>query len=223
MSGSSTPKSKSKTQAWSDILPGRQEQHRLKKQAILETAAELIIEAGFQGASVNELARRLNVTKPTLYHYIPSKDDIALELLNLNFEAADNALKAANTRRGTGLDRLRFFAGQYAELMATPIGAAAVQIATLPHSEKVRTHLRELFRMVDVSARQFILEGIEDGSIKECDARWIDFLIFGALHWMTRWFHPENEQSASEVADNLFDIIEFGIAPRNKPADNPNP
>jgi AcrR family transcriptional regulator len=196
MSGSSTPKSKSKTQAWSDILPG---------------------------ASVNELARRLNVTKPTLYHYIPSKDDIALELLNLNFEAADNALKAANTRRGTGLDRLRFFAGQYAELMATPIGAAAVQIATLPHSEKVRTHLRELFRMVDVSARQFILEGIEDGSIKECDARWIDFLIFGALHWMTRWFHPENEQSASEVADNLFDIIEFGIAPRNKPADNPNP
>jgi AcrR family transcriptional regulator len=182
MSGSSTPKSKSKTQAWSDILPGRQEQHRLKKQAILETAAELIIEAGFQGASVNELARRLNVTKPTLYHYIPSKDDIALELLNLNFEAA-----------------------------------------TLPHSEKVRTHLRELFRMVDVSARQFILEGIEDGSIKECDARWIDFLIFGALHWMTRWFHPENEQSASEVADNLFDIIEFGIAPRNKPADNPNP
>jgi AcrR family transcriptional regulator len=59
----------------------------LKKQAILEKAAELIIEAGFQGASVNELARRLNVTKPTLYHYIPSKDDIALELLNLNFEA----------------------------------------------------------------------------------------------------------------------------------------
>ena len=216
-------RSKSKTQAWSDILPGRQEQHRLKKQAILETAAELIIEAGFQGASVNELARRLNVTKPTLYHYIPSNDDIALELLNLNFEAADNALKAANTRHGTGLERLRYFAGQYAELMATPIGAAAVQIATLPHSEKVRTHLRELFRMVDVSARQFILEGIEDGSIKECDARWIDFLIFGALHWMTRWYQPDDEKSASEVADELFDIIQFGIATRNEADGKPKP
>lgn len=214
MSGSSTRKSKN--EAWSNIVPGREEQHRLKKQAILETAAELIIEAGFQGASVDELARRLKITKPTLYHYIPSKDDIALELLNLNFYAADKALKAANSRRGTGLDRLRFFAVQYAELMATPIGAAAVQIATLPHSEKVRTHLTELFRKVDFSARRFIIDGIEDGSIRQCDARWIDFLFFGALHWMTRWFHPEDGQSASEVAEKLFEIIEFGISPRNQ-------
>ncbi|MCG8371161.1 MAG: TetR/AcrR family transcriptional regulator [Proteobacteria bacterium] len=214
MSRTSRSKPKRTDPAWSSVLPKREEIHRLKRRAILQTAAELINEAGFHGASVDELARRLNITKPTLYHYIPSKDDIALQLLDLNFSATSKALEAAENHRGTGLDRLRHFAREYAELMATPEGAAAVQIAMLPHSRKVRTHRDKLFRQVDVSARSFIVEGIEDGSIRQCDARWVDFLLFGGLHWMTRWFRSDRQQSAADVAGSLFDLIEFGIASR---------
>lgn len=219
MSRTSRSNSKGSDPAWSDVLPKREEIHHLKRRAILRTAAELINEAGFHGTSVDELARRLNITKPTLYHYIPSKDDIALQMLDLNFNAASKALESAENHCGTGLDRLRRFAREYAELMATPEGGAAVQIAMLPHSKKVRTHRDNLFRQVDVSARTFIAEGIEDGSIRQCDARWVDFLLFGGLHWMTRWFRTDSQQTATEVADNLFALIEFGIAARNDSAD----
>lgn len=45
-----------------------------KREAIVETAAQLFQELGYQHASMNELAKRLGGSKATLYGYFPSKE-----------------------------------------------------------------------------------------------------------------------------------------------------
>ncbi|GAB4063255.1 TetR/AcrR family transcriptional regulator [Uliginosibacterium sediminicola] len=45
-----------------------------KRDAILFAASQLFLELGYEGASMNELVRRLGGSKATLYGYFPSKE-----------------------------------------------------------------------------------------------------------------------------------------------------
>ena len=48
---------------------------------VLLTATELIAERGLKAASLRELARRLNMSQPSLYHYFESKDDLVRQII----------------------------------------------------------------------------------------------------------------------------------------------
>lgn len=47
-----------------------------KRDAILEAAAEVFLEAGFEGASMSQIAARAGGSKRTLYGYFPSKEEL---------------------------------------------------------------------------------------------------------------------------------------------------
>lgn len=53
-----------------------------KKQAILTAAAELFTENGFDGTSMNAIAKRAGITPNTIYWYFPGKDDVLIGVLN---------------------------------------------------------------------------------------------------------------------------------------------
>ncbi len=57
-------------------LSPRQRRREKTKQAILETAHELISEKGPDGVSIREIARRIDYSPASLYEYFNSKDDI---------------------------------------------------------------------------------------------------------------------------------------------------
>jgi len=48
---------------------------------IIDAAAELMAERGYGGASLRELARRVGISQPSLYHYFRTKEELALQLL----------------------------------------------------------------------------------------------------------------------------------------------
>jgi AcrR family transcriptional regulator len=51
-----------------------------KKAAVLTAAAGLFNRQGFENTPLSDLADALNVTKPTLYYYVSSKDELLLEI-----------------------------------------------------------------------------------------------------------------------------------------------
>ena len=52
------------------------------RQRILDTAFELISEKGYARASVSDICKMVGITKPSLYYYFDSKDEILLTLLD---------------------------------------------------------------------------------------------------------------------------------------------
>ena len=50
-----------------------------KREAVLQTAAQLFLEKSYGRTSLNDVAERLNITKPALYHYFRNKEEILLE------------------------------------------------------------------------------------------------------------------------------------------------
>jgi AcrR family transcriptional regulator len=199
---------------WADTVPDRAEQHARKRRAIVETAAALFNEKGFHATSLNELAERLSVTKGALYHYVAGKDDIALEILRINTEESAAGLEAAARAPVSGLERLRMFFVHYAAMMASPVGACAVQIGTLPHSAQTGRQMTAFFKETDQRLRAILQDGIADGSIGDCDVRMTDFAVFGALHWLSRWYRPSGNRTPEELGEALFEVFARGLRPR---------
>jgi AcrR family transcriptional regulator len=47
-----------------------------KREAVLHAAAQAFAEAGFFQTSLDDIAVRLGITKPTLYYYAKNKEDL---------------------------------------------------------------------------------------------------------------------------------------------------
>ncbi|MFF9626137.1 ScbR family autoregulator-binding transcription factor [Streptomyces griseosporeus] len=67
----------------------RQERAIRTRQAILEAAATLFDELGYEGASTTDIIMRSGLTRGALYHHFPSKESIAVALVDAQSEALE--------------------------------------------------------------------------------------------------------------------------------------
>src|SRR5499433_1299187 len=58
----------------------RPEEKEVRRQQILAAARKLVAEVGVGELSLNELARRSRVSKPNVYRYFESREDVLLQL-----------------------------------------------------------------------------------------------------------------------------------------------
>ncbi|MEU9857856.1 ScbR family autoregulator-binding transcription factor [Streptomyces sp. NPDC047974] len=65
----------------------KQERAQRTRQAILTAAAELFDERGYDSASTTDILARAGLTRGALYHHFPSKEAIALALLDAHIDA----------------------------------------------------------------------------------------------------------------------------------------
>jgi len=185
-----------------------------KKQQLLEVAAQLFIKKGFFATSMNEIAAQMGFNKASLYYYCRNKEEIALEIERLNFEYVKNIFLETENIGQNGLEKLRYFFLSYVKLMTTPIGAAGTQIVAVPHSEELAIRAKLLFKEVDNKVRGYIIEGQIDGSIAQISVKWSDFVLFGTLHWIPRWYTSEGSCGPEQLGNELFDVMLKGLLPR---------
>jgi AcrR family transcriptional regulator len=67
----------------------RQERGKRSRRSILEAAAQVFDERGYDAASTTEILARTGLTRGSLYHHFPSKEAIALALVDAHAEALD--------------------------------------------------------------------------------------------------------------------------------------
>src|ERR1035437_9807660 len=77
-----------------------------KREAVLKTAAHLFLEKGYGRTSLNDVAERLNITKPALYHYFHNKEDILLECYRLGTSMIEEILNDIAAHCGNGLKKV---------------------------------------------------------------------------------------------------------------------
>lgn len=73
----------------SETVPRRPVKERLRDvraRYILEVAQELLVEKGYHGASMDEIAARVGIAKGTLYQHFAHKEDLVLVLLERHVE-----------------------------------------------------------------------------------------------------------------------------------------
>jgi AcrR family transcriptional regulator len=183
-----------------------------KREAVLRTAVQLFLEQGYHRATLNDVAERLNITKPALYNYFRGKHEILFECWSMGAELVDSVITEINAGGGSGLAKLRKLVHAYAELMATDFGASLVRFDLRDLAEKDAGIARAAKKRIDATFRKYISSGIADGSIKHCDPKLAAFAIAGALNWIGHWYRRDGASSPTDIADEFTARLTEGLA-----------
>lgn len=188
----------------------------------MKTAAELFIEKSYSRTSMNDVAERLRITKPALYHYFNNKEDILLECYRLGVGLIEEILGEIADHCGNGLQRVEAFIHSYANVMTLNFGRCVMRLDEGDLSREARAEVRAYKKKIDRRLRSFIQEGIDDGSIAACDTKIAAFSIAGALNWICMWYEPDGALSPQEIASQFARTLTRGLA-SGKPAAKRDP
>lgn len=132
--------------------------------AILRAARELIAEAGTSGLTMEAVAARAGVGKPTVYRWWPDRHAVAMAAL-----MSEPAPAPAAPRKRSALAGLRRQLLDVAEVFAAPTGRSA---ASLIASADANSELAKAFRNHFVLARReegrvLLAEAVADGELRD--------------------------------------------------------
>ncbi|MEL0253050.1 MAG: TetR/AcrR family transcriptional regulator [Novosphingobium sp.] len=185
-----------------------------KREAVLRAAVQMFNERGFHQTSLDDVAARLGISKPTIYHYLGNKDQVLLECVTIGLGQLIEAAEQGRAAPGNGADRLIAYLVRYAEINMDDFGRCVIRTAEEALAPESRTRFRELKRRIDSDMRELIAAGMDDGSLARGDVKLTAFALAGALNWPARWHEPSGESSPLELARGLVAILGQGLLPR---------
>ena len=194
--------------------PSRAAQHQAKRDAVLHVAAQMFNERGFHATSLDDIAARLNVTKPTLYYYVKNKDAILLACVKKGLDMTLEGIDASRAAGGNAIDQLRACMRTYAEVVTQPFGMCLIRVGDEEVPEPSRTELRRLKSEIDHAFRRLVEQGVQEGVLAPCDPKMAAFVIAGGLSWIGRWYQPQGAYSADQIIEQCTQLLLQGVLAR---------
>jgi AcrR family transcriptional regulator len=184
-----------------------------RKAAIVEAAASLFARAGFNGASVADLAKRCRTSKSLVYHYYQSKEDILYEVMISHVRALESAAREATAGDAAPARKLRELAHRF---MALYVGAAdrhKVLLNDLDYVPKARrAEIVTVQRGLIETVRKLLIEIEPALKRKRGQSLAAAMLFFGSINWTHTWFDPKGAVSAGALAEMAVDLTLGGLA-----------
>jgi AcrR family transcriptional regulator len=159
----------------------------VRERQIVELAEQLFSERGYQGASMDELARRAGVTKPVVYELFGSKDGLFRTCLERSAERL--AKVVAEAVRAESEPEARVRAGGLAFLRFAADNRVAWELMMEGRFSDAAVEVR---RRQAALVHELLLEKAPaevDPRELELAAHAVNSAYEGVAHWM--WEHPE--------------------------------
>jgi len=182
-----------------------------KREAVLRMAAQVFNEKGYLAATLDEVAERLHVTKPTLYYYVKNKDEILYECVRIGLTMLQDAITEVGASGGTALDKLVAAMHKYTEIVTMDFGMCLIRVGEDPLPPESQRKLRRIKAAIDLEFRELIRQGIVEGTIAPCDPKLAAFTLAGALSWIGRWYRPEGAWTPDEIARQCIALLSNGL------------
>jgi len=186
----------------------------VKREAVLRMAVRLFLEEGYHRTPLSRIAERLNITKPALYNYFSSKEEILHELFRLGDEQYDERFGRIEQDGGDGLTKLKAIIRAYAISITGDFGMCFARLDDRELGDEPRAQVRRSKRRYDLAFRKQIENGIADGSIVPCDAKLAAFAIAGALNGIADWYRPGGALSPEAIAEEFATRLTTGLVVR---------
>src|SRR5437763_11986924 len=156
---------------------------------VYRTAAQMILQKGYDATSVSDIAAALGITKAGLYHYIHGKTQLLFDIMQygldeLEREVAEPAKKIADPEQ-----RLRFMIGTHARIVTRGHGAVTILVdearaLTPAQNRKMTRRKRAYFDFLRATLRELQ----EIGKLRDVDVTIAAFGILGTVNWISRWY-----------------------------------
>ncbi len=180
--------------------------------ALLDVAVRVFLERGYDGSSLDQVARAAGITKASIYYHARGKEELLLRGAGRAFDALFAVLEQEpEAARGPALKRLKHVIRRTIEITIamTPEVALLLRVRGNTRAER---RILEKRREFDRLMAGLIAAAQKEKSLRnDIDARLATRLLFGMLNSITEWYRREGALHAPEIADAVFKLAFEGL------------
>lgn len=186
-----------------------------RRQEILDVAARLFAERGFDGTSMDDIAKALGMLKGSLYYWIQSKEALLDDVLASNpiLEEVATCEKIMG-RKIPAAEQLRLMIHVHIDAWIRYPHNFRVFLDYSPLSSNLSSTLVAQRGSLEDMFKRVIREGVLRGEfqVEESDLSIIVNSIFGVLNWFPRWYRPHGPASPEYIADVMTNLVLGGLS-----------
>jgi AcrR family transcriptional regulator len=205
----------------------RRDSHTVE--SLLAVAVEVFNVRGYDGTSMEDLAKAAGITKSSIYHHVAGKE----ELLRLSVTRALDGLFAVldepGAHEGAAAVRLEHVVRRTCSELVRNLPHVTLLLRVRGNTPTERDALGRR-REFDHRVAGLVAEAIEEGDLRAgLDPRLTARLIFGMVNSISEWYRPQpdgnaadpggsarSESSPGALADAVADLVFDGLrAPRD--------
>lgn len=184
------------------------------KKEILEAAAALFKEKGYEKASLRDIANKVGIKQPSLYHYINSKQDLLYEIIKTTTQ--DGLDRVQNIKKmPISVDQKlqRCIQTHFDSLMNSyPEISVLIHEKIYSLSEDNQKEIRRLYSQYINMINDIIEEGVKKSVLrKDLDVKLTTWALMGMINWVYKWGKVNGRVGFSQIAEYYSDIFLKGV------------
>jgi len=179
----------------------KEELHDFKRARILDVASQLFFEAGYSVTTMDQIAQRLNITKPFIYYHFKNKADVLAGVCGRTTAFAAQLAEMAASAEGPAQQRLY----DLVHAMALRVIEGRVYLSVYFREEKhlpesAHRELAENRRRFDRALGRLLSDGVAEGVFEAPRISIASHSITGMATWLFNWYRPNGPLPAEEIA-----------------------
>jgi TetR/AcrR family transcriptional regulator, cholesterol catabolism regulator len=194
------------------MAPTADAKQRLRE--ICRVAARVFYEKGYDGASMQDIAKAVGLTKAGLYHHVGSKDRLLFEILNYGMDILDETVLRKVGAVSDLRERLRQTIFGHIDLI---VRSRDLEITVILHENR---SLKGALRKKINARKKAYIHFLEDlitqvqqqaGGKPLISPRLATFALLGIINWLYQWYRPEGPIKQNEIAQAYSDFFFRGL------------
>ncbi|OVZ66263.1 TetR family transcriptional regulator [Pigmentiphaga sp. NML030171] len=185
------------------------------RERILLEASKLFAQSGYESSSIGELAAAIGVSKPAIYHYFATKQDIYDAIILQALQGLTDVVVPAVNAQPAPLDKLRVFMTAHAAYLERNYWSfVAMLVGFSGMSPSYRDDAARLRDAYERLLRQILEQGAREGVFRPGQVVTSGRAVLSLLNWMARWFKPGHGSTAEQIALDYFELLSAGLCVR---------
>ncbi len=181
-------------------------------EALLDVAVRVFNERGYDGTSMDDVARAAGITKASIYYHVSGKEELLERGIRRGLDALFGMLDEPGASNGSALARLRYVLLRTVEIMSEQLPEVALLLRVRGNTpierwalERRRTFTRRIAAIVQAA--------MDEGSLRtELEAGLVARLLFGMVNSIVEWYRRDGRLGPDDIAMAIQSIALSGLS-----------
>ncbi len=183
-----------------------------KKQQILEAAARVFRQKGYDRATLRDIANEAGLLPGSLYYHIRSKEDLLRQVVEQPIRELYGQLEDLVVAEAPAADKLARALAMHLRAFDTHYPSLFVYLQNLLQVDAMRRPLHKQAKRYEECWQQLLVQGIQRGEFPpDLDVKIAVFAILGMCNWMHRWYRQDGRLSIEAIIQLYTRLVLDGV------------
>jgi AcrR family transcriptional regulator len=184
-------------------------------EAVLRAAVEVFNERGYDGASMEDLSKRLGIAKSAIYHHVSGKEELLRMALDRALDGWSEAAEQARTLDAPAIERLEMLVRDTVAVLEEQLPYVTLLLRVRGNTDVERAALARR-RSFDRLVASLVEEAERDGDVRaDIDPAVTARMLFGMINSIVEWYRPGRKPATQlPLADAVCAIAFDGLRVR---------